>query len=557
MKTSDGDLLQSYVHKRDHKAFEQLVKNYIQIAYSAAITDLKCPDLAKDATQLTFLELSKKAPKLTSEVKLGGWVFVTARNISRSIRRGESRRAERERLYQYIDQMKSTPEPDWEEIRPEIHAALAEIKPIYRDVIIMRFFQGKDFKAMGKALNISADTARMRLNRGLEKMNARLAKKGIRSTASALGVALPAHAMTSVPSGLALSISNTIATGSAVSIASSSILTSTLTLMNATTITACAVAATAITVTAILIIHEPDAPNRQSGQSQTAGATAKQPSQASHPNTQSPRGQSPRSDHSQSKPGQGGDAGVGIDPVYLKKAGVKLAMIEKMLPIIKSQMADEFSVDLPNPAKQLQQRIGLDQNTTDAIEGIIAAHNAAEKQRAKDSAARSMELVENLFADQREEMLHSMAFAEMAEAGQTLTKEQEAYETVLNQRFESELKSTLGESLPEDPQEWYQSEATMAQIEAVLNADQGREIQSYAREQQQRKNEEVALERTNDLSNALGLDNAERDTLHQFLIENPDASNAQISEIISPELRALLPEEKPGAPFSIRIGSGK
>lgn len=246
MKMSDTELIRQFVETRDHGAFEELAERYMDIAYSAAITYLKKDDLACDACQLTYVELSKKAKHLPETVKLGGWIYSTARNISRKIQRTEIRRQQREQ--RYVDQMENQPttETDWSQLAPDIHEALEQLKKTEREAIILRYFQEKSLAEVGEALGVSTDAARMRVKRALEGLSGRLTKKGITSTAAALATALPAHASLTAPAGLAASLSSTVLTGVGTTITGATLTGVILTIMKTKTVVITAVAVSTV-----------------------------------------------------------------------------------------------------------------------------------------------------------------------------------------------------------------------------------------------------------------------------------------------------------------------
>jgi hypothetical protein len=63
-----------------------------------------------------------------------------------------------------------------------------------------------DFAGVGAALGSSADAARKRVDRALERLRAHLVKRGVSTTAAVLGGALAAHAIEAVPVGLVVSL---------------------------------------------------------------------------------------------------------------------------------------------------------------------------------------------------------------------------------------------------------------------------------------------------------------------------------------------------------------
>jgi len=75
-----------------------------------------------------------------------------------------------------------------------------------RIAILLRFIDRRAFAEVGRRLGISEDAARMRVERALEKLRHRLARRGVRSSAAALSLALGEHAVVAAPTGLAGSI---------------------------------------------------------------------------------------------------------------------------------------------------------------------------------------------------------------------------------------------------------------------------------------------------------------------------------------------------------------
>lgn len=56
------------------------------------------------------------------------------------------------------------------QIAPLLEPAMARLGENDRNAIVLRFFEGKDFNEVGAALGIGEDSARMRVNRALEKL---------------------------------------------------------------------------------------------------------------------------------------------------------------------------------------------------------------------------------------------------------------------------------------------------------------------------------------------------------------------------------------------------
>ena len=63
-KSSDSDLLTRFARERDDVAFATLMRRHWGFVYSVARSSLADSSLAEDASQQTFIALSKRAEKL-------------------------------------------------------------------------------------------------------------------------------------------------------------------------------------------------------------------------------------------------------------------------------------------------------------------------------------------------------------------------------------------------------------------------------------------------------------------------------------------------------------
>jgi hypothetical protein len=137
----------------------------------------------------------------------------------------------------------------WPHIAPLLDSALETLGRKDHDALVLRFFENKNFAEVGAALGASEDTARMRVNRALEKLRKFFTKRGVNSTTEIIAGAISAHSVSAAPVGLAVKISAVaVAKGAAAS-------TSTLTLIKgALKIMAWTKMKTAIVVGAVVLL---------------------------------------------------------------------------------------------------------------------------------------------------------------------------------------------------------------------------------------------------------------------------------------------------------------
>jgi biopolymer transport protein ExbD len=82
---------------------------------------------------------------------------------------------------------------------------------------VLRYFSNRTFSEIGKAVQLSEEAARKRVDRALEKLHGVLIRRGVTSTVTALGTALAAAGIDSAPAGLALKVAGAALTEAAAS----------------------------------------------------------------------------------------------------------------------------------------------------------------------------------------------------------------------------------------------------------------------------------------------------------------------------------------------------
>jgi RNA polymerase sigma factor (sigma-70 family) len=211
--TQDQELLRQYGEASSEAAFTELVNRYIGLVYATAVRQLRDPDLARDVPQMVFSDLARKARSLSPRVVLAGWLHQATRFAAAKVVRGERRRRAREQEAMVMHAPAQESAPDWDLLSPVLDSAIGELSTIDRDAVLLRFFERRDLQAIGTALGVSEEAARKRVARALERLRARLERRGVTLTGAALGVALTSGAMQSAPAGLAISIAATSLTG--------------------------------------------------------------------------------------------------------------------------------------------------------------------------------------------------------------------------------------------------------------------------------------------------------------------------------------------------------
>ncbi len=210
--SEDAELLRRYVEHRSDADFTALVQRHLGLVHGCALRrvghDLP---LAEDVTQEVFCALARKAPSLVHHPSLAGWLFVATQHTAAAAVRRERRRISREHRVTTMEEILHAPsselEPDWPRLRPLLDDLILELKDQDRTAVALRFFEQRSFAEVGRALRLTEDTARKRVDRAVEKLRAGLAERGVTSSTAALAFALSEQAAASVPAALAAKVS--------------------------------------------------------------------------------------------------------------------------------------------------------------------------------------------------------------------------------------------------------------------------------------------------------------------------------------------------------------
>ncbi len=195
----DEQLLQRFIARSDEVAFGALVARYGPMVLSVCLGVLRDINDAEDAFQATFLVLVRRAGSIRHTEALGGWLHRVAvrvavdANRASCPRRAEERRAgERATMNRPLDREQD----DWSSV---LHEELDRLPGRYRLPIVLCHLQNLSHAQAATKLRQSVGTLRRRLDRGLELLRCRLARRGAGAASGLAGVLLVRPSEAAVP----------------------------------------------------------------------------------------------------------------------------------------------------------------------------------------------------------------------------------------------------------------------------------------------------------------------------------------------------------------------
>ena len=214
----DSELLRRFADEGSQTAFAELVRRTVNFVYAAALRQTNGDaHLAQDVTQAVYLALASQASALKRHPVLTGWLHTTTRFLAIRTVRTQARWQRREQEANSMKTLLHEAEPAWESLRPVIDEAMHELTEADRTALLLRYFEGRSLAEVGASIGLNENSARMRVERALEKLRGRLARRGVTSTVSAIGLILANQPAVAAPPGLAAVVTGPALAGAAAS----------------------------------------------------------------------------------------------------------------------------------------------------------------------------------------------------------------------------------------------------------------------------------------------------------------------------------------------------
>src|SRR5262245_46239693 len=189
---TDGQLLESFVGRRDQAALAALVRRHGPMVWGVCRRVLGHHD-AEDAFQATFLVLVKKADSVRPREMVANWLHGVARQTALKARATAARRRARETPLAPTTEPAAPAHDPRPELRAVLDLELARLPDRYRAAIVLCDLEGRTRREAARQLGLPEGTVASRLMRGRALLARRLARHGLPLSAAALApVCVPA-----------------------------------------------------------------------------------------------------------------------------------------------------------------------------------------------------------------------------------------------------------------------------------------------------------------------------------------------------------------------------
>ncbi len=173
---TDEQLIKEFQDNNTLEAYELLVKRYKDPLTNFVFRFVGDKDTSIDIVQDTMIKFYLNKDSYKSFAKFSTWIYTIAGNLAKN----ELKRKRRRTIYsinQQDDDEKTLQIEDKKFVAPDrsadnsiknefVQKALLKVKPVYREVVILRDIEGLSYEEISEITGLSIGTVKSRINRG-------------------------------------------------------------------------------------------------------------------------------------------------------------------------------------------------------------------------------------------------------------------------------------------------------------------------------------------------------------------------------------------------------
>jgi RNA polymerase sigma-70 factor (ECF subfamily) len=171
----DEELIKEFQDNNTLEAFEILVKRYKDPLMNFVYRFVGDKDVCTDIVQETMIKFYLNKDSYRSFAKFSTWIYTIAGNLAKNELKRRRRRnilsinnSDDEKSLQIEDKSFLAPDraTDGELKNVIIQKALLKVKPVYREVVILRDIQDLSYEEISEITGLAIGTVKSRINRG-------------------------------------------------------------------------------------------------------------------------------------------------------------------------------------------------------------------------------------------------------------------------------------------------------------------------------------------------------------------------------------------------------
>ena len=172
---TDEELIKDFQDNNTMEAYELLVKRYKDPLMNFVYRFVGDRDVCTDVVQDTMIKFYLNKDSYRSFAKFSTWIYTIAGNLAKNELKRRRRRTilsidnnDDEKSIQIEDKAFLAPDRATDsEIKNEIiQNALLKVKPVYREVVILRDIQDLSYEEISEITGLAIGTVKSRINRG-------------------------------------------------------------------------------------------------------------------------------------------------------------------------------------------------------------------------------------------------------------------------------------------------------------------------------------------------------------------------------------------------------
>ena len=178
---TDEELIKELQDNNTLEAYEILVKRYKDSLINFVYRFVGDKDTSYDIVQDTMIKFYINKDSYKSFAKFSTWIYTIAANLAKNELKRKKRRVifsigsssnDDDKPIEYEDKNSMMPDKytDTEIKSKIIQNALLKIKPVYREMVILRDIQEFSYEEIAEMKNMSIGTVKSRINRGRSQL---------------------------------------------------------------------------------------------------------------------------------------------------------------------------------------------------------------------------------------------------------------------------------------------------------------------------------------------------------------------------------------------------